>query len=194
MPNSWQGDPRTIRRGPPPPPLRRPFYPIHKVLGKDPRSFLIVSPSIVDVYVHSVGWRTKPCTGGDGDCWLDHGIHPPRWQGWIWVLQPRDTQPGLTWLTPELLHYCPAIRKHDGALHGSIMRLWRSSESRDSMLLGQFHDEIPRKEINVEVPDLLEVLAHILAAPDRRGPGQRAGMFPQKAEHSTRPSNGRATS
>jgi hypothetical protein len=58
---------------------------IFKIGGGQAKDFVILSSKVVGVYTHYVGGRTLPCTGKNGDCWIDHRKTSTRWQGWVAV-------------------------------------------------------------------------------------------------------------
>lgn len=170
----WTGGPAPLWSCPPPPPRVKKYERL--LIGPGPgQSLVIVSSALEETRTHFVDRRTVPCTGDQGQCWLDHAqVGKPRYSGWLAVKFPTIRRVYLLPLTPVAVAKEPRLRDRAFDLAGLTLKVSREgNHDRSEMTAGLLLD-VPRVTDLPQCPDVRFCLQRMWAAEDRPADKQRA--------------------
>lgn len=113
------------------PPQRRQCVPIIEVGPEPLRNLVILSNSLYEVWTHHVvkpgesRGRTKPCTGDNGECWIDHKTTSMRYQAWLIVKRHNAHEQRMLRLTLNAVYTEPRLREPGRDLRGLSLEVGR---------------------------------------------------------------------
>lgn len=165
----FAGDARTVRRPDYLPRLKRPCFPVLKILNKDPVELVILSDHVEQVLVHTMhDGRTQPCTGVGEHCWLAHAEFATKWQGWLFVRKRWMREVMMLTLTPGSCAVAPQLLNPELNLRGLTLKVWRKQDRIRSALIASL-DTQSREATNLAgVPQLIDQLGTLWSAPPRK--------------------------
>lgn len=175
----WTGGPAPLWSCTPPPPRVR-KYEVLKVLPGKATELVIVSSALVETRTHQVDRRTQPCTGEQGQCWVDHShVGSPRYGAWLAVKYPNLIRVWLVRLTAIAVGTEPRLRDKALDLAGLTLRVWRLGNTEWTEMNAKLLTELPRATVLPECPDVRFCLTRMWSADDRSTPIGRAeqGLF-----------------
>lgn len=153
-PRRWTGGVAPLWSVSPPPPKVKKYERL-RILPGPALSVIVVSPRIEETRTHFVDLRTAPCTGADGQCWLDHRVvGNPRYCGWLAVKLSTSSKVWLLSFTPVSVSVEPRLRDAAHDLAGLTLKVWRVGNSERSEMQAKLMLDVPRVENLPECPDV----------------------------------------
>lgn len=128
----------------------------------------VLSLQMVGIWSHFIDGRTKPCTGPQGGCWLDHVKTSNEWHGWLVVKRPDVDEQRLLALTLNACDCAPDLHEEGLILRGMMLRAWRFGESRRAKMGARLYPDDLVSDGLPEAVDVLPQLERMWAAPNRR--------------------------
>lgn len=170
----WTGGPAPLWSCPPPPPRVR-KYPRLKILPGPATELVIVSSRLEETRTHHIDGRTAPCTGEQGQCWVDHAeCGGPRYVAWLAVKFGALEAVHLLPLTPIAVAVEPRLRDAGVDLRGLVLKVWRKGNHERSEMNARLLVDGERVLSLPECPDVRFAVRRMWEADDRPKSGQRA--------------------
>jgi hypothetical protein len=151
-----------------PPPLAGEFVEVLRIRKPEPRTLLILSPSIWAFHCHYVGNRTLPCSAREEDfCRCPLSKFPQKWMGYLRFYE-NGQKLGFVELTPGVANSILAQLNDGETFRGHTFKFWRSSAGKGARFYAERLPHIERNPDKIpEDKDPKELLMKLWGAPKR---------------------------